>query len=86
MNLRKEDQIQISCGNEHTAVLINKKLRMWGQKEGGILGGDGEEFDQISCGGLHTLGIRNGKAYSWGRGEGGQLGHKIDHLDKKKKE
>ena len=59
---------------------------MWGQKEGGILGGDSEEFDQISCGGLHTLGIRNGKAYSWGRGEGGQLGHKIDHLDKKKKE
>lgn len=41
---------------------------MFGQKEGGILGGDGSEFDDISCGGLHTLAIKKGKVYSWGRG------------------
>lgn len=48
----------MSCGNEHTAIMINGKLKMWGQKEGGILGGDGWEFDSVCCGGLHTLGIR----------------------------
>ena len=39
---------------------MNKKLEMWGQKEGGILSGNGYEFDSISCGGLHTLGINSG--------------------------
>lgn len=78
--------IKMSCGNEHTGVLFEGKLYMWGQEEGGILGGNGWEFDDICCGGLHTLAIKDGDVYSWGRGEGGQLGHKLEHLDKKVKD
>jgi alpha-tubulin suppressor-like RCC1 family protein len=56
---------------------------MLGQKEGGIVSGNGHIFDEVSCGGLHTLGLRKGKVYSWGRGEGGQLGHRTEHLKTK---
>ena len=58
---------------------------MWGQKEGGIISGNGHLFDKVSCGGLHTLGIRDGSVFSWGRGEGGQLGQKISTLKTKAK-
>jgi alpha-tubulin suppressor-like RCC1 family protein len=58
---------------------------MWGQKEGGILAGDGAIFDYVACGGLHTLAIRDGLVYSWGRGEGGQLGHPLNNLKQKTK-
>ena len=65
---RKNDSFQISCGNEHTALLFNGILMMWGQADGGITGGNNHPFDTVSCGGLHTLGLRNGRVYSWGRG------------------
>lgn len=65
---RKNDMFELSCGNEHTALLLNRKLMMWGQSDGGIIAGNGHSFDRIRCGGLHTLGIRQGKVYSWGRG------------------
>lgn len=65
---RNKDNFHISCGNEHSAVLINGLLHMWGQPEGGILAGNGHIFDMISCGGLHTLAIRDGTVFSWGRG------------------
>lgn len=55
---RDKDRFQISCGNEHTAVLLNGELMMWGQLEGGITAGNGAIFDSVSCGGLHTLAIR----------------------------
>lgn len=83
---RDKDSFQISCGNEHTAVLLNGELMMWGQQEGGIIAGSGAIFDSVSCGGLHTLAIREGVVYSWGRGEGGQLGHPLALLKQKKRE
>jgi alpha-tubulin suppressor-like RCC1 family protein len=84
--IRHKDTFQISCGNEHTAVLVNGLLHMWGQKEGGILSGNGATFDYVACGGLHTLAIREGLVYSWGRGEGGQLGHPLNELKQKSRE
>jgi hypothetical protein len=31
---------------------------MWGQKEGGIISGDGYYFDDVCCGGLHTVALK----------------------------
>lgn len=83
---RARDSFQLSCGNEHTALLLNGLLHMWGQTEGGILAGHGHRFDAVSCGGLHTLAIRDGLVFSWGRGEGGQLGLPLITLKQKKRE
>ena len=83
---RHRDQVQLSCGNEHTAVLFNGWLMMWGQAEGGILAGKDHKFDSVSCGGLHTLAVREGKVYGWGRGEGGQLGQPVSGLRQRKRE
>lgn len=65
---RKTHKFQLNCGNEHTALLINGTLTIWGQEDCGITGGTGYSFDSIACGGLHTLGVKDGKVYSWGRG------------------
>lgn len=59
---------KISCGTEHSCVLLNGQLKMWGQKEGGIISGDGYAFDDIECGGLHSVALKDGEVYSWGRG------------------
>jgi alpha-tubulin suppressor-like RCC1 family protein len=70
-------EVDVACGNEHTAILFKEKpLVMLGQREGGIISGNGHSFEAVSCGGLHTLGLRKGRVSSWGRGEGGQLGHR----------
>lgn len=71
---------KLSCGSEHSCAIISGRLRMWGQKGGGITSGDGYAFDDVSCGGLHTIALKDGEVYSWGRGEGGQLGHPLNIL------
>lgn len=41
---RREDSFQICCGNEHTALLLNGKLMVWGNSQSGILGGCEHSF------------------------------------------
>ena len=79
-----EPATKLSCGSECSGAIINRKLKMWGQRAGGIVAGDGYVFDDIECGGLHSVGVRDGEVYSWGRGEGGQLGISLEELEVKK--
>ncbi|CAL5431063.1 unnamed protein product [Camellia sinensis] len=87
--------VSISCGLFHSALLVNRKLWIWGKGDGGRLGLGHENpsfvptlnpnldsLQSIALGGLHSVALNSlGQVFTWGYGGFGALGHSVYHRE-----
>lgn len=80
----------ISCGCNHTMVMLNRKIYVWGSNHDGRLGlGHNNDINvprelilcepikSIRCGGYHSMALTtSNKIYNWGSNTNGQLGRR----------
>ena len=75
----------VSCGGNHTAVLVGDKVYSCGYNNYGQLGinifyqqrMNINEATTVSCGGVHTVAIKDGILYGCGQNTNGQLGSAV---------
>ncbi|KAK1279505.1 hypothetical protein QJS04_geneDACA021289 [Acorus gramineus] len=89
------EEVGISCGLFHSALLVSGRFWIWGKGDGGRLGLGNESYvfepvlnlnldrvRSVVLGGIHSAALTiDGEVYTWGYGGFGALGHSVYHRE-----